>query len=113
MPFWVLTNLVRKQWNVSNGVLVCADQEGHQENSPELWTPVSTTNGKLFREAKVCGEATKALQHFSCDVCDLLKQPPGRRQVAIAHAVIFNDVVTRDVNVWKLRDSNSRERTFL
>ena len=41
---------------------------------------------KLFREKKVSDEATEALKHFSCDACDQLKEPPTRRQVAIAHA---------------------------
>ena len=64
---------------------------------------------ELFRDTKVSGEATEALKHFSCDACDGLKQPPARRQVAIAHAQTFNDVVSLGVNVWKLMEQNIRE----
>ena len=45
----------------------------------------------LLREAKVCGEATEALNNFSCDACDRLMQPPARRQVALPHAEMFKD----------------------
>ena len=65
---------------------------------------------KIFQEAKVRGEATEALKHLSCDVCDPLKQPPARRQVAVAHAEMFNDVVSMDVDFWKLKERNSIER---
>ena len=52
---------------------------------------------KNFREAKVCDEATKALKHFSWDERNRLMQPPTWGQVGIAHAEIFNDVVSMDV----------------
>ena len=65
---------------------------------------------KLFRHAKVSGEATEALEHASFDACDLLKQPPARRQVAVAHADFFNDAVSVDVNFQKLKEGHSREK---
>ena len=54
----------------------------------------------LFREAKVSDDATEALKHVSCDACKRLKQPPARRQVAIAHAEMFNDVVSMTLSQW-------------
>ena len=66
-----------------------------------------------FREAKVSDEATEALKHFACDACNRLKQPPARRQVAIAHAKMFNDVVSMDVNFWKLKERHSRKKNTL
>ena len=63
-----------------------------------------------FREAKVSDEATEALKHFACDACNRLKQPLARRQVAIAHAKMFNDVVSMDVNIWKLKERHSRKK---
>ena len=68
---------------------------------------------KLFREAKVSDEATKALKHFSWDECNRLKQPPARRQVGIAHTEMFNDVVSMEVNFWKLKERQSREKKTL
>ena len=65
---------------------------------------------KLFREAKVSDEATEALKHFSCDVCNRLKQPPVRRQVAMARAEMSNDVVLMDSNFWTLTERHSREK---
>ena len=46
-----------------------------------------------FDTRKVSGEATEALEHASFDACDRLKQPPARRQVAVAHPDFFNDAV--------------------
>ena len=68
---------------------------------------------KLFREAKVSDAATEALKQFSRDACNRLKQPPNRRQVACAHAEMFNDVVSMDANFWKLKERHSREKTAL
>ena len=68
---------------------------------------------KLLREAKVSDEATGALKHVSCDACSRLKEPSAPRQVAIAHAETLNDVVSMDVNFWKLKKRNSREKNTL
>ena len=66
---------------------------------------------KLF-QAKVSGEATKGLKHVSCNACERPQQPPARRQVAIAHAGMFNDAVSMDVNFWKQKErSNTGKKT--
>ena len=57
---------------------------------------------KLFRDANVSDEAVSALKHFRCDACDRLKQPPSKRRVAVKHAETFNDIVSVDVNSWKV-----------
>ena len=90
----------------------CAHQEGHRVNSPALGTPISTTNGETFSRSEG-DDATEALNNFSCDACSRLKQPPDRRQVAIAHAEMFNDVVSMDVNFWTFKERHSREKKTL
>ena len=57
---------------------------------------------KLFRDANVSDDAISALKHFRCDACDRLKQPPSKRKVAVNHAETFNDIVSMDVNIWKI-----------
>ena len=57
---------------------------------------------KLFRDANVSDDAISALKHFWCDACDRLKQPPSKRKVAVNHAETFNDIVSMDVNFWKI-----------
>ena len=47
-------------------------------------------------------EAVSALKHFRCDACDRLKRPPSKRSVAVNHAETFNDIVSMDVNFWKI-----------
>ena len=42
------------------------------------------------------------LKHFRCDSCDRLKRPPSRRRVAVKHAETFHDIVSMDVNFWKV-----------
>ena len=110
-PFGDLTHLGRKDWNNWNDVSVHIKKDivriyqnlGHPSVQME----------KLFRDAKVSDEATEPLKHFSCDACSRLKQPLARKQVAIAHAKMFNDVVSTDVNFWKLKERKSREmKTF-
>ena len=44
----------------------------------------------------------RALKHFRCDACDRLKRPPSKRRVAVNHAETFNDIVSMDVNFWKI-----------
>ena len=91
----------------------CAHQEGHGENSPALGTPVRSRN-EHFPSAKASDEATEALQHFLCDACNRLQQPPARRQVAITHVEMVNDVVSMDVcELPKLEERNSREKQTL
>ena len=57
---------------------------------------------KLFRDANVSDEAVSALKHFRCDACDRLKQPPSKRRVAVNLAETFYDIVSMDVNFWKV-----------
>ena len=57
---------------------------------------------KLFRDANVSDDAVSALKHFRCDACDRLKYPPSKRKVAVNHAETFNDIVSMDVNFWKI-----------
>ena len=57
---------------------------------------------KLFRDADVSDEAVSALKHFRCDAYDRLKRPPPKRRVAVNHAETNNDIVSMDVNFWKI-----------
>ena len=57
---------------------------------------------KLFRDANVSNDAVSALKHFRCDACDRLKYSPSKRKVAVNHAETFNDIVSMDVNFWKI-----------
>ena len=75
---------------------------------------------KLFRDANVSGDANvsddavSALKHFRCDACDRLKYPPSKRKVAKNHAETFNDIVSMDVNCWKITFKESlRVKTIL
>ena len=86
-PFWVLTDLGKKDWNNWNDVPVHT-KEDIKRTQRNLGHPSVQQTEELFREAKVCDEVTEALKQFSFDACNRLKQPPARRQVAIAHAAI-------------------------
>ena len=88
-------NLGRKDWNNWNDVFVHIKRDIERVHW-NLGYPSIQHCEKLFRDATVSGEATQVLKHVSCDACSRLKQPPARRQVAIAHAEMFNAVV--DVN---------------
>ena len=69
---------------------------------------------KLFRDANVSDDAISALKQFRCDACDRLKQPPSKRKVALNHAETFNDIVSMDVNFWKITFKESpREKKTL
>ena len=80
-PFWVLT----KDWNNWNGVPVHIKKDIDRIHR-NLGHPLVQQVEKLCREAKVSDQATEALKHVSCDACSRLKQPPARRQLAVAHA---------------------------
>ena len=64
---------------------------------------------QLFREVKVSGDEGLA-RHVSCDGCSWLKQQPARRQVAIAHVEMLDDVETIHVHFWTLKQRHSREK---
>ena len=68
---------------------------------------------KLFRDANVSDDAISALKHFRCDACDRLKRPPSKRRAAVNHAETFNDIVSMDVNFWKISFKGSREKKTL
>ena len=57
---------------------------------------------RLFKDGRVGQDALRALKLFKCDACESLKQPPSRRRIAMARAENFNDVVSIDVNWWKI-----------
>ena len=67
----------------------------------------------LFRDENVSDDAISALKHFRCDVCDRLKRPRSKRRVAMNHTETFNDIVSMDVNVWKISFKGSREKKTL
>ena len=46
--------------------------------------------------------------------CDRLEYPPSKRRVAVNHAETFNDIVSMDVNFWKITFKESpRVKTTL
>ena len=106
IPFRVFSNLVRKEWNNWNDVPVHM-KKNIKRTHRNLGHPSVQQMEKLFHEAKVSDEATEALKHFSCN---RLMQPPARRQLAVAHDKMFNDVVSMDVNFWNLKERHSREK---
>ena len=105
-------NLGRKDWNNWNDVLVHIKRDIERVHW-NLGYPSIQHCEKLFRDATVGGEGIQALKRVSCDACSRLKQPPARRQVAIAHAEMFNAVIPMDVNFWKLKERSSREKKTL
>ena len=111
-PMWVLANPGRKDWN-NRYVFLVHIKKDIERNRWNLGPPSIQQMEKLCRAVKMSDEATEALKHCSCHVCGRLKQPPARRQVAIAHADMFNDVVSMNVNFWKLEELNSREQKTL
>ena len=68
----------------------------------EQWLIEDYMRLQLFRDANVSDDAISALKHFRCDACDCLKQPPSKRKVAVHHAETLNDIVSMDVNFWKI-----------
>ena len=69
---------------------------------------------KLFRDANVSDDAVSALENCRCDACDRLKYPPSKRKVAVSHVETFNDIVSMDVNFWKITFKESpRVKTIL
>ena len=97
----ILTALGRKGWKTWNDVPLelRKDIEKIHRN---LGHASADQLEKLFRDANVSDEAFSALKHFRCDACDRLKRPPSKRRVAVNHAETFNDIVSVDVNFWKV-----------
>ena len=97
----VLTALGRREWKTWNDapLELRKDIERIHRN---LGRASADQLEKLFRDANVSDDAISALKHFRCDACDRLKQPPSKREVAVNHAETFNDIVSMDVNFWKI-----------
>ena len=108
----ILTALGRIEWNTSNVPLeLRKDIERIHRN---LGHASVDQLEKLCRDANVSDDAVSALKHFRCDACDRLKYPPSKRKVAVNHAETFNDIVSMDVNVWKITFKESpRVKTTL
>ena len=108
----ILTALGRKEWRTWNDVPLelRKDIERIHRN---LGHASADQLEKLFRDANVSDDAISALKHFRCDACDRLKRPPSKRRVAVNHAETFNDIVSMDVNFWKISFKESREKKTL
>ena len=97
----ILTALGRKEWRTWNDVPL--ELRKDIERIHRNFGHASADQlEKLFRDANVSDDAISALRHFRCDACDRLKQPPPKRKVAVNHAETFNDIVSMDVNFWKI-----------
>ena len=108
----ILTALGRKEWRTWNDVPLelRKDIERIHRN---LGHASADQLEKLFRDVNVSDDAISALKHFRCDACDRLKRPPSKRRVAANHAETFNDMVSMDVNFWKIFLKVSREKKTL
>ena len=109
----ILTALGRREWKTWNDVPLELrnDIERIHRN---LGHASDDQVEKLFRDANVSDDAVSALKHFQCDACDRLKYPPSKRKVAVNHAETFNDIVSMDVNFWKITFKESpRVKTTL
>ena len=108
----ILTALGRREWKTWNDVPLelRKDIERIHRN---LGHASAGQLEKLFRDANVSDDADAALKHFRCDACDRLKQLPSKRRAALNHAETFNDIVSMDVNFWKITFKESREKRTL
>ena len=109
----ILTALGRREWKTWNDVPLelRKDIERIHRN---LGHASADQLEKLFRDANVSDDAISALKNFRCDACDRSKQPPSKRKVAVHHAETFNDIVSMDVNFWKITFKESpRVKTTL
>ena len=97
----ILTALARKEWKTSNDVSLELRKDIDRIHR-NLGHASADQLEKLFRDANVSDEAVSAPKHFRCDACDRLKRPPSKRRVAVNHAETFNDIVSMDVNFWKI-----------
>ena len=97
----ILTALGRNEWKTCNDVPLelRKDTERIHRNFGRAYADQLE---KLFRDANVSDDAISALKHFRCGACDRLKQPPSKRKVAVNHEETFNDIVSMDVNFWKI-----------
>ena len=97
----ILTALGRREWKTWNDVPLELRKDIGRINR-NLGHASADQLEQLFRDENVSDDAISALKHFRCDACDRLKQPPSKRKVAVNHAETFNDIVSMDVNFWKM-----------
>ena len=109
----ILTTLGRREWKTWNDVPLELRKDIVRIHR-NLGHASADQLEKLFRDANVSDDAISALKHFRCDACDRLIQPPSKRKVAVNHAETFNDIVSMDVNFWKITFKESpRVKTTL
>ena len=90
--FGVLTHLARKRRNNWNDVPLPTRKD--TGSTPwNLGRPFIATNGDTLSRSEGEWRTDRGPATFSFDACDRLKEPPARRQEAIANADILNDVV--------------------
>ena len=94
----ILTALGRREWKTWNDVPL----ELRKDIERNLGHASADQLEQLFRDANVSDDAISALKHVRFDACDRLTQPPTRRKVAVNHAETFHDIVSMDVNFWKI-----------
>ena len=97
----ILTALGRREWKTWNDVPLESRKDIERIHRNLGHASVDQLE-KLFRDANVSDDAISALKHFRCDACDRLKQPSSKRKFAVNHAETFNDIVSMDVNFWKI-----------
>ena len=108
-----LTAFGRREWKTWNDVPLELRKDIERINR-NLGHASADQLEQLFRDENVSDDAISALKHFRCDACDRLKQPPSKRKVAVNHAETFNDIVSMDVNFWKMTFKESpRVKTIL
>ena len=109
----ILTALGRREWKTWNDVPLELRKDIERIHRNLGHASVDQLE-KLFRDAIVSDDAISALKHFRCDAFDRLKRPPSKRRVAVNHADTFNDIVSMDVNFWKITFKESlRVKTTL
>ena len=109
----ILTALGRKDWRTWNDVPLDLRKDIDRIHR-NLGHASAHQLEKLFRDASVSDEAVSALKHVRCDACDRLKRPHLKGRVAVNHAETFNDIVSMDVNIWKISFKESpRVKTTL
>ena len=97
----ILTALGRREWKTWSGVPLELRKDIERIHRNLGHASVGQLE-KLFRGANVSDDSISILKHFRCDACGRLKQPPSKRSVAVNHAETFNDIVSMDVNFWKI-----------
>ena len=109
----ILTALGRKDWRTWNDVPLDFRKDIERIHR-KLGHASAHQLERLFRDANVSDEAVSALKHFRCDACDRLKRPPSKRRVAVNLAETFDDIVSMDVNFWKItfKESPCEKKTL-